>query len=70
MAQSHINSLPYNIANIQDRKVPEITNTVEREEYINCISPSDLEQFQTQEGIDFTKLMLGSNKSTEELEWM
>ena len=41
MAQSHINTLPYGIANINAAQVHKIENSLKNEDYINFICPND-----------------------------
>ena len=70
--------LPYHIASINDVQVHKIEKSLKAEEYINFICPNDWVKFQvpdisvlfifTSEVVEFTKLMKGNNKTTENLQ--
>ena len=68
MAQSHMNTLPYKIANINDVQVRKLENSLKDEDYTNFICPNDSVMFQLPEGVDFTHLMDGTNKTAQKLE--
>ena len=70
MAQSHINKLQHEIANINDVQVRNIKNSLKDDDYINSTCPDDWVMFQIPNTVYFTHLMNGSNKTSAKLDWM